>query len=105
MAASRWDGRTTCRRSSSARSSFWPSQSTGGEPRAPPMPDEAVMSETVLDAHVHFWDPSRLEYPWLKDEPALLRPFLPQDYAEAMEGVPVEGIIFVEANPRPDRTL
>lgn len=34
----------------------------------------------VFDAHVHFWDPTRLSYPWLGSVPALARPFLPEDY-------------------------
>lgn len=48
---------------------------------------------TLVDAHVHFWDPGVLQYPWLDDVPALRRAFLPRDYpgdANAM--------VFVEAN-------
>jgi L-fuconolactonase len=63
------------------------------------------MSQPVVDAHVHFWDPARLEYPWLDDLPALRRPSLPIEYAGAMKEVPVEGIVFVEANPRADRAV
>jgi L-fuconolactonase len=63
------------------------------------------MSQPVLDAHVHFWDPTRLEYSWLDELPALRRPFLPGDYERAMNDVPVEGLIFVEANTRVDRTM
>ncbi|MHA7987778.1 amidohydrolase family protein [Rathayibacter sp. CAU 1779] len=33
----------------------------------------------VVDAHVHVWDPARLDYPWLADAPALQRAFLPAD--------------------------
>ncbi len=63
------------------------------------------MSESIVDAHVHFWDTSLLEYPWLEALPPLQRAFHPSDYDTAMADVPVEGIFFVEANPRPDLTL
>ena len=66
------------------------------------------MSEPIVDAHVHFWNPARLEYPWLAELPALQRAFGPTEYAEytrASGDVTVEGIVFVEANPRPDLAL
>ena len=53
----------------------------------------------MLDAHVHFWDPARLHYPWLSDMPALQRPFLPLDMPALADGV-LDGVIFVEANCR-----
>jgi len=30
-----------------------------------------VTRPRVVDAHVHFWDPTRLDYPWLAETPAL----------------------------------
>lgn len=59
----------------------------------------------VLDAHVHFWDPTRFSYPWLGGIPALARPFLPEDFppfdstpgARDAERVP-HAALFVEAN-------
>jgi L-fuconolactonase len=59
----------------------------------------------VVDAHVHFWDPSVLRYPWLDGLPALDRPFLPASYASAASGIPIDGMILVEANCRTDQTL
>jgi L-fuconolactonase len=56
----------------------------------------------VIDAHVHFWDPAVLRYPWLEGEPALGRPFLPSDFAPLASGE-VEGVLFVEANPAPEQ--
>ena len=61
------------------------------------------MMHALLDAHVHFWDPAVLEYPWLEEHPAIRRSFRPADYDAAMRGVPVDGIIFVEGNPRPEQ--
>src|SRR5215467_4779655 len=58
------------------------------------------MSETasrVLDSHVHFWSPARLEYPWLASAPALEREFLPEHFG-ALADRTLEALIFVEAN-------
>ena len=59
----------------------------------------------VVDAHVHFWDPSVLRYPWLDGLPELNRPFLPASYASATSGIPIDTIIVVEANCLPRQTL
>jgi len=59
----------------------------------------------VVDAHVHFWDPSVLRYPWIVGLPALDRPFLPAAYASATAGIPIDTMILVEANCLPHQTL
>lgn len=59
----------------------------------------------VVDAHVHFWEPESLEYPWLAELPALARAFRPADHARACAGAPVRQLVFVEANCRPDQAL
>src|SRR5215213_1380902 len=33
----------------------------------------------IVDAHVHYWDPARLQYEWLEDLAPLQRAFLPAD--------------------------
>lgn len=59
-------------------------------------PDAAESAERpVIDAHVHFWDPRHLSYPWLAEAPALNRPRVPEDLLAALPE-PVEAI-FVEA--------
>jgi len=50
----------------------------------------------VVDAHVHFWDPAVLHYPWLDGIPTLRRSFLPRDYPDD-----VQAMVFVEANCAP----
>lgn len=52
------------------------------------------MPTPILDAHLHFWDPDQLSYPWL--EGALNRPFLPEHYLQATTGLGVEQAVFVE---------
>ena len=61
-------------------------------------------SSRTLDAHVHFWDPHRLHYPWLADARELQRTFLPHDLPALAEGV-LDGAIFVEANCRSTENL
>jgi L-fuconolactonase len=50
----------------------------------------------IVDAHVHFWNPEKLNYPWLADVPQLSRTFLPEDYSAAAETAKVDKMIFVE---------
>jgi len=59
----------------------------------------------IVDAHVHFWDPSRLTYPWLEELPTLDRPALAEDYARATTGIAVDAMILVEANCLPRQAL
>jgi len=51
----------------------------------------------IVDAHVHFWDPAVLHYPWLAGVPALRRAFTPADYAATAQGR-VDRVVVVEAN-------
>ncbi|MSU60195.1 MAG: amidohydrolase [Pedosphaera sp.] len=54
------------------------------------------MPTGIVDAHVHLWDPARLNYPWLTSVPALNRSFVPADFAAASAGVGVAKLVFVE---------
>ena len=62
------------------------------------LPDEAMVGASIVDSHVHFWEPRTLHYPWLSDLPALRRSFLPPDYSAAVGEVPVEKTVLVECN-------
>jgi len=66
--------------------------------------DEAELSFPIVDTHVHFWDTARLRYPWLETSTLLNRPYLPQDYDEAIGSVKVGKIVFVEAACTEDQT-
>jgi L-fuconolactonase len=59
----------------------------------------------ILDAHVHFWDPAALHYPWLDDLPTLRRSFCAVDYATAVGGLPVRQCVIVEGNCLPAQSL
>jgi L-fuconolactonase len=56
----------------------------------------------AVDAHVHFWDPATLRYPWLDEAAMLRRSYLPNDYPAISAGH-VESVIFVEANCSPEQ--
>jgi L-fuconolactonase len=57
----------------------------------------------VIDAHVHFWNPDLLHYPWSSRTPALRRAFLPEHFFALADGA-VDGVIFVEANCQPSES-
>jgi L-fuconolactonase len=57
----------------------------------------------VIDAHVHFWDPALLHYPWLATLPELNRPRLPSSYEPFAIGT-TDAVVFVEANCAPDES-
>ncbi|MDB4915410.1 MAG: amidohydrolase 2 [Gemmatimonadetes bacterium] len=54
----------------------------------------------VMDAHVHFRDPSRLQYPSRMDVPAHQRECLPGDLSSFADGT-VDGVIVMEGGCRP----
>jgi L-fuconolactonase len=49
----------------------------------------------IIDAHLHFWDPGELAYPWLAGLPAIHRPFGPEDLDTGDR--PLAAAVFVEA--------
>ena len=55
----------------------------------------------IVDTHVHFWDPSILEYPWLKDAPVLDDRFSLDEFKAATEGFNIKSKVFVECNCNP----
>jgi predicted TIM-barrel fold metal-dependent hydrolase len=63
------------------------------------------MTTAILDAHVHFWDPAALQYPWLDDLAALQRSFLPVDYSAAIGGLAVSRCVVVEGNCLPEQSV
>src|ERR1035441_9593121 len=50
----------------------------------------------IVDAHVHFWNPAKLNYSWLARVPALSCAFLPEDYSAATNKSNVSKMVFVE---------
>ena len=51
----------------------------------------------IIDAHHHFWDPSRRDYPWMGDEVAAIRrPFGPDDLRPALGANGVDKTVLVQ---------
>jgi L-fuconolactonase len=70
-------------------------------PRLAVAADGGGQPETVIDTHVHFYDPARPSgVPWpSKDDAVLYRTVLPAQYAALQQPRPVSGVIVVEASP------
>ena len=60
---------------------------------------------SIVDSHVHLWNPAKLRYAWLDGLPALNRPFLPADFSSATAGGNVGKLIFVESGCEPSQSL
>ena len=62
---------------------------------------EAATSDGMIDAHVHFYDPTRPEgVPWPGSKSDVLyRPMLPGPWREMVAPLGVTGVIVVEASP------
>ncbi len=59
----------------------------------------------IIDAHVHLYDPSVMAFPWMEGVPTLNAPHGLTDFARSIEGVAVEGLVFVEVDAAPGRHL
>lgn len=59
----------------------------------------------MIDAHHHFWSPSRGDYGWMSaEDPVLYRPYLPADLAPALAAAGVARTILVQAAPSVEET-
>ena len=57
----------------------------------------------AIDAHVHFWDPVTMHYPWHHGHPSLERVYLPRDFSPLTTGA-VSGVVFVQADCLPSES-
>ena len=51
---------------------------------------------TIVDTHLHLWDPKRLNYAWIKGKPLFERPYHIEDYARDLGELQVEAMVFLE---------
>ena len=56
---------------------------------------------SIVDSHVHLWDPLRFRMPWLDDLPTLRRPYLAGEFAEHSGGLSVEHVVYVQTDVTP----
>jgi L-fuconolactonase len=59
----------------------------------------------VIDAHIHIWDPPRIDYPWLAGVPCINRTYLLADYHAARGPQEVEAMVFVQCECQPAQHL
>lgn len=60
---------------------------------------------SIVDSHVHLWDPARFHMPWLNDIPLLQRAFGPTEYWQSVEGLPISALVYVEVAVMPEEAL
>ena len=59
----------------------------------------------IVDAHHHFWDPARADYPWLTDElAAIRRPFGPADLAPLIKASGIDATVLVQTRSSLEET-
>jgi L-fuconolactonase len=59
----------------------------------------------IVDAHHHFWDPSRRDYPWMGDElAAIRRRFGPEELSPLVEAASVDRTVLVQTVSSLDET-
>jgi len=59
----------------------------------------------IVDAHHHFWDPGRAEYPWMTDDlAAIRRPFGPDDLRPLLAASGVARTVLVQTRSSLDET-
>ena len=60
---------------------------------------------SIIDAHVHLWNPDTFDMPWLEDVPTLRRTFGLQQFREQTLRLPIVGMVYVEVGVDPRQAL
>jgi len=55
-----------------------------------------MLKLSLVDAHVHVWNPQTIHYPWLDDNPLLNKPYLMEDFDRACESIVVDKLVFIQ---------
>ena len=64
-----------------------------------------VSGPPTIDAHHHFWDPARADYPWMTDELAVIRrPFGPEEMRPLLAEWGLDRTVLVQARSSLDET-
>jgi L-fuconolactonase len=64
-----------------------------------------VPNFSIIDAHVHLYDPGAIRFPWMDGVSKLNAPHGLAEYTRLTEGVAVEGLVFVEVDAGDDQHL
>jgi len=60
---------------------------------------------SIIDTHVHLWDPKFLRYPWLDEVVLLNKPYLLDDYNQATQSLNIEQMVFVQCECEPAQCM
>jgi L-fuconolactonase len=55
-------------------------------------------SFSIIDTHLHLWDPGRISYAWQTGNALLSRSYRVEDYQRDSQGIEVEAMVFVECH-------
>ena len=67
--------------------------------------NDALSSVHTVDAHQHFWDPAKADYPWMTDElAAIRRPFTPNDLRPLLEAAGIDYTVLVQTRSSLEET-
>ena len=60
-----------------------------------------ISSVSIVDAHVHLWNPVRTRMSWLDGDELLNRAYLMEEYRESTKDLPIEAMVFMECGVEP----
>lgn len=55
-------------------------------------------NNTIVDTHLHIWEPDRLRYPWLDGSELLNRPHTVEEFARVSAGIPITQLVFLQCD-------
>ncbi len=64
-----------------------------------------MIEGTLVDAHVHLWDATTFPMPWLEEAPSLRHTYDIDIFSRQVEGIPLEGYVYVEVGVAPQFAL
>ena len=64
-----------------------------------------MVPERLLDTHVHFWNPQRLRYSWLRNNALLNKRYEVEDYSALGQWPTTDGWVFIECDADPGQSL
>lgn len=56
---------------------------------------------SIIDCHVHLWNPRHFRMPWLDGSQSINKPFGPTEFREHASGLDIEAIVFLETGLEP----
>lgn len=60
---------------------------------------------SIIDSHVHLWNPQQFHLPWLANIPLLNQTYHLEHYEQATQGLPIDSLVYVEVGVEPVEAL